>query len=284
MNFSAKSFDFNHTIFVPINLKINKMGTKTVQGKLWSIAPQKWAQHFEPWFLPMYKDALKHLELTPEHLVLDAGCGSGLFSSMVIKSGAQLIGVDAASGLLELARRRNPENNFLEEDLEALPFADKTFDIVAGFNSFQYAGSFEKALAEATRVLKPGGKLVLGIWDKPENSEATEVLKAIGKLLPPPPPGTPGPFALSEDGKIESSCKNAGLKVVYQKTVACPFLYSSLNNGVASFMGTGPAAAALNNNEKHVVVNSIATALQPFGLVDGFYFLQNNFLLFIAEK
>lgn len=260
------------------------MSTKTVQGKLWSIAPQKWAQHFEPWFLPMYKNALKKLNLNNDQLVLDAGCGSGLFSNMVIKQGAQLIGIDAAAGLLEVARRRNPNASFLEEDLEAMPFADNTFDVVAGFNSFQYAGSFENALAEAARVLKPGGKLVIGIWDKPENSEATEVLKAIGKLLPPPPPGTPGPFALSEDRRIENSCKNAKLKVVYKNTVACPFLYSNLHDGIQSFMGTGPAAAALNHNEKQAVEIAIADALMPFGQVDGLYSLQNSFLLFIAEK
>jgi SAM-dependent methyltransferase len=260
------------------------MSTKTIQGKLWSIAPKKWAQHFEPWFLPMYKVALRQLKIMPEHLVLDAGCGSGLFSSMVIKTGAQLIGIDAAAGLLKLARERNPENYFLEEDLEALPFSDNYFDVVAGFNSFQYAGSFEKALTEAARVLKPGGKLVIGIWDKPENSDATEVLKAIGKLLPPPPPGTPGPFALSEDGRIEQSCMNAGLKVTNKRTVACPFLYSSLGDGIQSFMGTGPAAAAMNSFDKHVVENTIAEALKPFGMIDGFYFLENKFLLFIAEK
>lgn len=260
------------------------MSTKTIQGKLWSIAPQKWAQHFEPWFTPMYKEALKQLKLNERQMVLDAGCGSGLFSSMVIQKGAKLIGIDAAPGLLELARKRNPENSFLEEDLEKLPFNDSYFDVVTAFNSLQYAGNFGNALAEVARVLKPGGKLAIGIWDKPENSEATEVLKAISVLLPPPPPGTPGPFALSEDGRIEADCKKAGLKVIFKKVVSCPFLYGSLNAGVQSFMGTGPAAAAMNSNEIEVVQNTIATALKPFGLIDGLYALQNNFLLFVAEK
>ena len=40
------------------------MTTKAIQGKLWSTAPQYWALHFEPWFLPMYKKALEILELT----------------------------------------------------------------------------------------------------------------------------------------------------------------------------------------------------------------------------
>jgi SAM-dependent methyltransferase len=260
------------------------MSTKTIQGKLWSVAPQFWAKHFEPWFTPMYKTVLDQLKLNSEHLVLDAGCGSGLFSYMTIQTGAQLIGIDAAPGLLEVARQRNPDNHFLEEDLEALPFTKDRFDVVAGFNSFQYAGDFEQALSEAIRVLKPGGKLVLGIWDKPEKSDATQVLKSIGTLLPPPPPGTPGPFALSEDGKIESTFEKHNLKLVYKASVPCPFLYSSLNHGIKSFMGTGPAAAAINNTNQKTVEETIAKALTPFRLADNFHFLQNHFLVFIAEK
>ena len=260
------------------------MSTKTIQGILWSIEPSYWSRHFEPWFMPMYKKVLEQLELNDEQLLLDAGCGSGLFSYLAIEAGAEVIGVDAAPGLLEIARKRNPQNNFMEEDLEALPFADNSFHVVAGFNSFQYAGSFEQALAEAARVLKPGGRLVIGIWDKPERSDATQVLKSIGSLLPPPPPGTPGPFALSEDGKMETALENAGLKLTYTTTVACPFLYASLGDGLKSFMGTGPAAAALNNNSKQKVEETIARALQPFRLADDFHFMHNQFLVFIAEK
>lgn len=260
------------------------MSTKTIQGKLWSVAPQYWANHFEPWFLPMYKKVMEQLNLSEEYLLLDAGCGSGLFSNMAIRAGAEVIGIDAAPGLLEIARKRNPKNNFLEEDIEALPFADNNFDVVAGFNSFQYAGSFERALAEAKRVLKPGGKLVLGFWAKPELSEATHVLKSIGSLLPPPPPGTPGPFALSEDGKIESVFGSSGLKLTYKSMVACPFLYASLADGIKSFMGTGPAAAAINHTDKKTVEDTIAKALKPFNVTDDLHFLQNHFLVFIAEK
>ncbi len=260
------------------------MSTKTVQGKLWSVAPQYWAQHFEPWFLPMYKRALKEIQLTSDDLLLDAGCGSGLFSNMAIAAGAHVTGIDAAPGLLELARKRNPGNNFLEEDLESMPFAENSFDVVTGFNSFQYAGSIDNALTEARRVLKPGGKLVMGIWDKPEVNDAANVLKAIGALLPPPPPGTPGPFALSEDGKVERIFEKNGFIPTDKIKVACPFLYASLDHGIKSFMGTGPAAAAANNSSKKVVEETISKALQPYHAGDNLYFLENHFLVFIGEK
>lgn len=260
------------------------MSTKTIQGKLWSVAPQYWSQHFEPWFLPLYRKTLEKLGPIKTQLLLDAGCGAGLFSSMAIKAGAQVIGVDAAPGLLDIARKRNPYNNFLEEDLEALPFADDSFNVVVGFNSFQYASNFEAALREAHRVLRPGGKLVIAIWDKPEKSDATSVLKSISTLLPTPPPGTPGPFALSEDGKVESIIEKIGMHLVSKTTVPCPFLYSSLGEGVKSFMATGPAAAAMYNSTKTITEETIVAGLRPFKLTEDFHFLQNHFLLFVAEK
>ncbi len=260
------------------------MSTKQIQGQLWSTAPQYWSAHFEPFFLPLYRQALHMLALTPHHSLLDAGCGSGMFSHMAISTGAHVMGIDAAPGLLHVARERNPGHNFLEEDLEQMPFSKGYFDCVTAFNSFQYAGDVKVAIAEARRVLKYNGKLVIGIWDKPGYSDATHVLKAISALLPPPPPGTPGPFALSEEGKIEKILAALDLKLVYKTSVVCPFLYATLADGVKSYMGTGPAAAALNYASKKHVEQTIATALQPYHLTEDIYYLQNSFLLFIAEK
>ncbi len=260
------------------------MSTKEVQGKLWSNAPQYWSQYFEPFFIPLYKKVLEQNIISEDSLLLDAGCGSGLFSHMAISNGASVIGVDAATGLLEVARERNPGNNFMEEDLESLPFASDSFDVVCGFNSFQYAGNFTNAVAEAKRVLKKKGKLIIGIWDKPEYNDATNILKAITSLLLVPPPGSPDPFLLSETGKIESICESIDLKMLYRTRVYCPFLYSSINEAIKSFMGTGPAAAALNHFPERVLQKRIATAMQPYRLTEDIYHLQNNFLLFIAEK
>jgi SAM-dependent methyltransferase len=165
-----------------------------------------------------------------------------------------------------------------------LPFANESFDVVAGFNSFQYAGSFENALKEAKRTLRPGGKLIIAIWDTPDKSDATNILKAIGGLLPPPPAGTPGPFALSEDGKVESILNNIGMHLESKNSVPCPFIYQSLSDGVKSFMGTGPAANALNYVDKAKVEGTIKDALAPYHAVDNFYFMLNHFLLFIVRK
>jgi ubiquinone/menaquinone biosynthesis C-methylase UbiE len=62
--------------------------------------------------------------------------------------------------------------------METLPHADGTFDIVTGFNAFQYAARPVNALREARRVSKPGGHIVIAVWGLPEQCEAAGHLKA----------------------------------------------------------------------------------------------------------
>ena len=91
-------------------------------------------------------------------------------------------------------------------------------------------------------------------------------------------------FALSEDGRMEGEFAVNDLKMIFKSRVSCPFLYSSLTDGIKSFMGTGPAAAAMNHSSREMVEETISQALTPFHLVDDLYFLQNSFLVFIAQK
>ena len=74
------------------------------------------------------------------------------------------------------------------------------------------------------------------------------------------------------------------MNITYKTTVGCPLFYAKLGDGVKSFMGTGPAAAACNHADEKKVKEIIAQALQPFLVANEFYHLQNQFLVFIAEK
>jgi SAM-dependent methyltransferase len=259
------------------------MQTKEVQGKLWSSAPKDWVRYLEPTFVPMYQAVLRQLHLADEKMVLDAGCGSGLFLSMASATGALINGVDAAPGLLEICKKRLPNTTLLIEDLEAMPFGDETFDVVTGFNSFQYAGSFENALAEARRVTKKQGRVVIGIWGKEELCEAGTVLQAVANLLPPPPVGTPGPFAFSDD-KVEAICKSIGLKVIHKQTVFCPWQFSGDEALQQAFLCTAPCAKAAQSVGEWKVRKTITQSAQPYNLADDVYFMRNDFTFFITEK
>lgn len=260
------------------------MQTKDVQGQLWSTAPADWTHLLEPTFIPMYQGVLSKMDLNEEQSLLDAGCGSGLFLTMVASTGVQVHGIDAASGLLAVAKDRLPGVTLLHEDLESLPFIDGTFDVVTGFNSFQYAGSFQAALSEARRVVKSHGKLVIGIWGQEKDCESGAVLGAVARLLPPPPPGTPGPFALSEEGKIESICKDVGLKIVDKQSVFCPWQFNSTNELLRAFLCTAPCVKAVKAVGQEAVEAAIISSAQPYVITDGVYYMRNYFTFFITEK
>ena len=260
------------------------MQTRETQGKLWSTAPADWVNYLEPTLIPMYKSVLKKIELDEEMMLLDAGCGSGLFLSIAESTGATIYGFDAAPGLLEVAKKRLPSTTLLIEDLEAIPFNDETFDVVTGFNSFQYAGSFENALKEAKRVTKKDGRVVIGIWGKEEVCDAASVFKKISSLMPPPPPGMPGPFALSEEGRVERICRSVGLKVVYKETASCPWQFSGNEELLKGFMSTAPCVKAAQNVGVVKVSEAVLAGSQPFNLADEIYYMNNYFTFFIAEK
>ena len=125
--------------------------------------------------------------------------------------GAKVVGIDATPAFIELATKRDPHATFVVGEMEELPFEENWFDYVVGFNSFQYAADTKNALTEAKRVLKNKGHLIAMIWGNKSECEAATYLKAVGSLLPPPPPGAPGPFALSENRLLENILEEIGL-------------------------------------------------------------------------
>ena len=125
---------------------------------------------------------------------------------------ANVAGIDASAAFIDIARERLPGRNFRVGDMESLPHADGSFDVVTGFNAFQYAASPANALREARRVTQPDGVVVIATWGLPEDCEAAGHLKALGALMPRLlPPGAPGPFALSDEAKLKALASDAGL-------------------------------------------------------------------------
>jgi ubiquinone/menaquinone biosynthesis C-methylase UbiE len=168
-----------------------KPRTAEVNGRLWGVRANDWADIQERTVRPVYEAAQERTRVTPSTRYLDVACGAGIAAQIAAARGAQVSGLDAAEALLEIARR-GPQRDFRQGDLEELPFDDDSFDVVTGFNAFQYAGNPAVALAEARRVHRPSGTIVIITWDNPDGMEAALLVAAIHSLMPPPPPGAAG--------------------------------------------------------------------------------------------
>lgn len=251
----------------------NALGPRTslANGRLWGTRARDWADLQEGQCRAAYEAVFDSLSPGPGTKVCDVGCGAGLAALLASDHGAEVSGIDAAESLLEIARERVPRGDFHVGDLEELPFPDGTFDFVTGFNSFQFAANPMAALGEAKRIMKPSGRIVVLTWGNPQGMEAAAIVGALEPLLPPPPPGAPGPFVLSDESALRAFATSAGLEAMQVADVSCQWHYTDLDTALRGLGSSGVAAKAAEHASVEAVNRSHAAALAPFRQSDGSY-------------
>jgi len=116
-------------------------------------------------------------------LCLDLGCGGGLYFDVLAATGRTVVGLDRSADQLRIARGRSPQ--IVQGDAAALPFADGTFRAVATLWISTDVDDFAAVLAEASRVLAPGGRLIFYGAHPCFNGPHTQLLDDGGILAHP---------------------------------------------------------------------------------------------------
>lgn len=134
----------------------------------WSLIGRMWSEQ-----APTQPHVHQVLEILHSNLgqrgarVVDVGCGAGVYSIALAEAGFDVIGIDAAKGMLAQARKNMPSGiearlRFEEGDLDGrLPYQDSQFDAAIAISVLQATGSPEHASKEVIRILRPGGILVV---------------------------------------------------------------------------------------------------------------------------
>jgi SAM-dependent methyltransferase len=112
----------------------------------------------------------------PGTAMLDLCCGAGLIAGEAAARGAAVTGLDFSPAMLAEARAAHPALHFAEGDAEAMPFPDASFDAVVSSFGIHHVPRPERALAEAFRVLRPGGTLAVTTWAPPAENIAWKLL------------------------------------------------------------------------------------------------------------
>jgi len=253
------------------------------QARLWGQRAADWADFQEATMRPLYEAALKHLGVATGMRLLDVGCGSGLFCRLAAERGVSVCGLDATEPLIAIATRRVPAARFWVGDLEALPFEDGAFDVVTGFNAFQYAAHPSAALAEARRVTRRSATVLIATWGRAEDCEAVEYIKVVNSFLPPPPPGTPGPFALSDEAALRAMAAGAGLAPLEVRDVDVPFAYPDLDSAIRGVLSAGPAVRAIEAAGEAALRVAMTDVLARFRESSGGYRMDNRFRYLISR-
>jgi ubiquinone/menaquinone biosynthesis C-methylase UbiE len=141
---------------------------------------QQAASHYEATFKPAtgeFADALLDAAgVGPRTSVLDLCCGTGLIAGAAAARGAVVSGLDFSPAMLAVARATHPALHFAEGDAEAMPFPDAAFDAVVSNFGVHHVPRPERALAEALRVLRPGGRVAFATWAAPAENIAWQLL------------------------------------------------------------------------------------------------------------
>jgi ubiquinone/menaquinone biosynthesis C-methylase UbiE len=157
------------------------------------------------------------LGITKDLKVLDLGCGDGTTAIPAAKLGADVLGVDIASNLVEAGNRRVKEEGltnckFQEGDATDLhELQDESFDLVVSIFGAMFAPKPFDVAKEMVRVTKHGGRIVMGNWIPGDPTLVAQILKISSAYTPPPPEGFVSPMLWGVESNVVERFGSAGV-------------------------------------------------------------------------
>ncbi len=153
--------------------------------------------------------------IEPGQRVLDVACGTGVLAREAarrIGEGGFVAGIDPAPGMLAVARELAPAIGWHQGTAESLPFPERSFDAVVSQFGLMFFTDKERGLREMLRVLVPGGRLAVAVWDSLENSPAYPIEVELLDRLAGTPAGDAlrAPFALGDKAELAALFERAG--------------------------------------------------------------------------
>jgi ubiquinone/menaquinone biosynthesis C-methylase UbiE len=149
--------------------------------------------------------------------VLDLGCGDGTTAIPAAKLGAEVLGVDIASNLVEAGNRRAQEMGlkncrFQQGDATDLAgLADRSFDVVVSIFGAMFAPKPHDVAKEQVRVTRHGGRIVMGNWIPNDPTLVAQILKISSAYTPPPPEGFVSPMTWGMESNVVERFGRAGI-------------------------------------------------------------------------
>ena len=262
-------------------------GSAGRRGPLFGARAGDWAETWEGpggWGGLVYKHVLERTAIGPASSVLDCGCGAGRFLQLAAARGAKAAGIDAARPMVEIAAERTPEADLRVGDLEDLPWGDRSFDVVTGFSSFQFAEDKAQALREARRVARR--QVVVVIPTRVPEAGITQVFQPLFPLFPAEAlelMKQSGMFVLSAPGRLEDVLAAAGLKPREDDDVQSLTTFKDAATRDARVRGSGTDRTGHRHSGQEAVAEALRHALGDVTDDDGAVRLRGWYRVAIAD-
>ena len=160
---------------------------------------------------------VQSLGITKGLKVLDLGCGDGTTAIPEAQQGADVLGVDIATNLVEAGNRRAHELGlrnirFQQGDATTLEgLADKSFDLVVSIFGAMFAPKPADVARHMVRVTKPGGRIVMGNWIPNDPTLVAQLVRVSSAYSPPPPEGFVSPMLWGVEKTVQERFGEAGI-------------------------------------------------------------------------
>lgn len=173
--------------------------------------------------------------------VLDVAAGTGNVAVLAAAAGAQVTASDSSPRMVELGRQRTgDEVRWLEGDAEDLPLSDGSFDVVLSSFGMIFAPRPEVAVAQARRVLVPGGVLALTTWSM---GSFMAKMNSTMKGFVPPNPNAPNPMSWGTEGAVRQRL-STGFEDVRVQARSLPWQFESAAAMTAFLQAHSPTHVA----------------------------------------
>ncbi|MDQ3570827.1 MAG: class I SAM-dependent methyltransferase [Actinomycetota bacterium] len=211
----------------------------------------RWAEHaerYEATGLRQWERFVATGLIVAADAVLDIGCGTGRSTrdAARLASSGSALGVDLSVRMLERARELAAAEgvtnvHFLHADAQVHPFEAAAFDVaISNFGAMFFADPVA-AFANVAGALRAGGGLGMLVWRELGRNEwvtAVRAALAMGRQLPEPPPGAPGPFQLANGDDVRRIVADAGFVAVELESVDAPVYLGANVNDAFAFVRT----------------------------------------------
>lgn len=205
---------------------------------------------------------------------LDVGCGTGVAARTLARRVGQtgwVVGLDVNEGMLAVARRAAPGIKWRQGVAESLPFDDNRFDAVVSQFALMFFEDKVKALGEMMRVLRPGGRMVVAVWDTLQNTPGYAAMVALLRQLfgDAPADALVAPYSLGEPSALRALFEEAGISDFEILTRPGTARFPSLASWVHTDIKGWTLAGMIDNEQMALLLREADVALKPFVLDDG---------------
>jgi SAM-dependent methyltransferase len=252
-------------------------------GDAWGHAAADWACLFEHYASAVTAAIHRRTGVDEGTALLDLACGSGLALSMADSAGATVHGIDAAEGLVAIARDRLPHADIRTGSMFELPWPDAAFDVVTSINGIW--GGCEGALVEAHRVLRPGGWIGLSFWGDGRPLDLRPVFKSFAVHAPPTHlRGMKRLNDIAHAGVAESMLADADFTDIERHQRISVLEWPDPETAWRAVSSVGPAVPALRHAGAATLKRAILEVLETCRDERGIYRFRNDHQFVLARR